>query len=74
VVVHVAHSGGEGDYIQSLVEKPKEERSLGKPRHRWEDNIKMDPKQDGKAVTGQTGCRQDKRQAVVNVVMKLWIP
>ena len=25
-----------------LVEKPKEKRQLGRPRHRWEDNIKMD--------------------------------
>jgi len=25
-----------------LVEKPKRKKRLGKPRHRWEDNIKMD--------------------------------
>jgi hypothetical protein len=24
-----------------LVEKPKERRPLGRPRRRWEDNIKM---------------------------------
>jgi len=24
-----------------LVEKPKGKRPLGRPRHRWEDNIKM---------------------------------
>jgi hypothetical protein len=24
-----------------LVEKPEEKRPLGRPRHRWEDNIKM---------------------------------
>ena len=24
-----------------LVEKPEEEGPLGRPRHRWEDNIKM---------------------------------
>jgi hypothetical protein len=38
------------------VEKPEEERSLGRPRHRWEDIIKMDLKQDAKAMTGRTGC------------------
>jgi hypothetical protein len=25
-----------------LVQKPEGERPLGRPRHRWEDNIKMD--------------------------------
>jgi len=25
-----------------LVEKPEGKRLLGRPRHRWEDNIKMD--------------------------------
>jgi hypothetical protein len=25
-----------------LVGKPEEKRSLGRPRRRWEDNIKMD--------------------------------
>jgi hypothetical protein len=25
-----------------LVRKPKGKRPLGKPRHRWEDNIKID--------------------------------
>jgi hypothetical protein len=34
------------------VEKPEEEKSLGRPRLRRKDNIKMDLKQDGKALTG----------------------
>jgi hypothetical protein len=25
-----------------LAEKPEGKRSLGKPRHRWEDNFRMD--------------------------------
>jgi hypothetical protein len=25
-----------------LVEKPEGKKPLGRPRHRWEDNIKMD--------------------------------
>jgi len=44
--------GEKGTTYESLVEKTEEERSLGRPRHRWEDNIKMDLKQDGKAATG----------------------
>jgi hypothetical protein len=30
-----------------LVGKPKEKSPLGKPRHRWEDNIKMDLQEVG---------------------------
>ena len=41
--------GGHGAQMQArrgihrvLVGKPEGKRPLGKPRHRWEDNIKMD--------------------------------
>ena len=30
-----------------LVGKPEEKRQLGRPRHRWEDNIKMDLQEVG---------------------------
>jgi hypothetical protein len=30
-----------------LVEKPKRRRLLGRPRHRWENNIKMDVRDVG---------------------------
>jgi hypothetical protein len=30
-----------------LVGRPKGKRSLGRPRHRWEDNIKMDLRETG---------------------------
>jgi hypothetical protein len=34
---------GEGTYIYSvLVGRPEGKRPLGRPRRRWEDNIKMD--------------------------------
>jgi len=29
-----------------MVEKPEEMRPLGRPRHRWEDNIRMDVERD----------------------------
>jgi hypothetical protein len=39
---HVARMGeGRGVYWV-LVGRPEEKRSLGRPRSRWEDNIKMD--------------------------------
>jgi hypothetical protein len=31
-----------------LIRKPEGKRPLGRPRHIWEDNIRMDLKQDGK--------------------------
>jgi hypothetical protein len=39
---HVARM--EERFIRGLVGKPEEKRPLGRPRHRWEDNIKMDPR------------------------------
>jgi hypothetical protein len=34
LIMHMVQERGVG--------KPKEKRPLGRPRHRWEDNIKMD--------------------------------
>jgi hypothetical protein len=39
---------GEGrDIYRAMVGKPKGKRPLGRPRHRWEDNIKLDLRQIG---------------------------
>jgi hypothetical protein len=39
---HVARMGeGRGAY-RVLVGRPEGKRPLGRPRHRWEDNMKMD--------------------------------
>ena len=35
-----------------LVGKPEGKRPLGRPRHRWEDNIKMDLQEVGGVETG----------------------
>jgi hypothetical protein len=34
-------------YTKFLLEKPKGKRELGRPRHRWEDTIRMDLKEIG---------------------------
>jgi hypothetical protein len=39
--------GGEERYIQGLMGKPEGRRPLGRPRRRWEDNIKMDLREVG---------------------------
>jgi hypothetical protein len=39
---HVARMGERRGAYRALVGKPEGRRLLGKPRHIWEDNIKMD--------------------------------
>ena len=39
---HVARMGERRDVHRVLVGKPEGKRPLGRPRRRWEDNIKMD--------------------------------
>jgi hypothetical protein len=44
---HVAHLGEDRSVHRLLVGKPVGKRPLGKPRCRWEDNIKMDLQEVG---------------------------
>jgi len=39
---HVAYMGDRRGVYRVLVGKPEGKRPLGRPRRRWEDNIKMD--------------------------------
>ena len=73
---HVARMGeGRGMY-RVLVGKPEGKRPLGRPRRRWEDNIKMDLQE----VRG--GCEdwmelaqdRDRWRALVSTVMNLRVP
>jgi len=59
-----------------LVGKPKEKRPLGRPRHRWEDNIKMDLQEVGCGVMDWFELAQDsdRWRALVNAVMNLRVP
>jgi hypothetical protein len=41
---HVAHIGERRGVCRVLVGKPEVKRALGRPRHRWEDNIKIELK------------------------------
>jgi len=41
-VGHVARVRARKGIYRVLVGKPEGKSSLGRPRHRWEDNIKMD--------------------------------
>jgi len=44
---HVARMGEGRGIHRVLVGKPEGKRTLGRPRRRWEDNIKMDPREEG---------------------------
>jgi hypothetical protein len=73
---HVARRGeGRGVY-RVLVGRPEGERSLGRPRRRWEDNIKPDFKEIGIDRANWIRLAQDRVQwwAFVNTVMNLWVP
>jgi len=41
-VGHITHMGKRRGVYRVLVGKPEGQRPLGKPRRRWEDNIKME--------------------------------
>ena len=51
-------------------------RPLGRPRHRWEENIKIDLQEMGQGNTEGIDVAQDRdrRWALVNVIMKLRVP
>jgi len=59
-----------------LVGKPVGKRPLGSPRHRWEDNIKMDLQEVGCGGMDWIDLAQyrDRWRALVNAVMNLWVP
>ena len=46
-VEHVARMGEDRGVQRVLVGKPEGKRPLGRPRRRWEDNIKMDLQEVG---------------------------
>ena len=72
---HVAHMGeGKGVY-SVLVGKPEGKKPLGKPRHRWEDNIQMDHQELVCGGMDWIELAQDweRWRAVLNAVMNLQV-
>jgi hypothetical protein len=71
------HIGERRGVYRVLVGKPEGKRPLGRPRHRWEDNIKMDLQEVGcEAKTGLVWLRTG-TGGNVNVLMnftfhKMW--
>jgi hypothetical protein len=59
-----------------LVGKPEGKRPLGRPRRKWEDNIRMDLREMGWGGMDWIYLAQDRNQwrALVNTVMNLRVP
>jgi hypothetical protein len=68
--------GEKRNVYRLLVGKPEGKRSLGRPRHRWIDDIKMDLLEIGLSVVDWIGLVQDRYRwrALVNAVMNLRVP
>jgi hypothetical protein len=72
---HVARMGEMRGSYNILVGRPEGRRPLGRPRRRWEDNIKMDLKEIGFGDVDWIHWAQDRDRwrALVNTVMNLRI-
>jgi len=57
---HVAHMGEERGVYRVLVGKSEGRRPLGRPRHRWVDNIRMDLQDVGCGYMDWIGLAQDR--------------
>jgi len=68
--------GERGGECRVLMGKPGGKRPLGKPRHRWEENIKMDLQEVGWMGMKWIALAQDRDswQVLANAVMNLRVP
>ena len=70
-----AYEGGGGVH-RVLVGKPEGKRPLGRPKHRWEDTIKMDLQEVGGSCGDWMELAQDMDswRALVGMVRNLRVP
>jgi len=68
--------GGSRGVYRVLVGKPEGKRPLGRPRLRWEDNIKLDLQEFGCEGIDWIDLAhgRDRRCALVNEVMNIHVP
>jgi hypothetical protein len=73
---HVPRMGEDRGVQRVLVEKPEGKRTLGRPRRRWEDNIKMDLQEVGGGRGDWMELAQDRERwrALVGTVRDFLVP
>ncbi|KAJ4438385.1 hypothetical protein ANN_14330 [Periplaneta americana] len=73
---HVARMGESKNAYRVLVARPEVKRPLGRPRRRWEDNIKMDLREVGYYDRDWINLAQnrDRWRAYVRAAMNLRVP
>jgi hypothetical protein len=73
---HIARMGQKRNSYRLLVGKPEGKRPLGRQRHRWVDNIRMDLGEVGWGNVDWIGLAKDKTKwrALVNSVLNLRVP
>ena len=72
----MARMGEKRGVHRVLVGKPEGKRPLGRPRRRWEDNIKMDLREIGRGFGDWKDLAQDRDRwrVLVSTVMNLRVP
>jgi hypothetical protein len=73
---HVARMVEERGVYRVMVGRPEGKRPLGRPRCRWEDNIKPDLREIGIDGANWIRLAQDRVQwsGFVKTIMNLWVP
>jgi hypothetical protein len=73
---HMARMGEERGVHRVLLGKPEGKRPLGRPRRRWEDNIKMDVQEvgGGRGDWMELAELRDRWWALVSTVKNLRVP
>ena len=71
-----SHNGGRWSAFKILTGKPTGKRPLGRPRCRWEDNIRMDLEEVDANAGNWVDSAQDRNywRALVNAALNLRVP
>ena len=73
---HVVRMGEGRSILKILTSKPTGNRTLGRPRHRWEDNIRIVLKEMGINTRNWVDLAQDRDywRVLLNVALELQVP